>query len=234
MTVTTASPGITPPRSMRKRMIGLFVLFVTLTVGTLTLLTTLFLSRHMEQDRRNDLVNMARHHLLRMEERLALLTEHTRRLADNHFILNALMDPQGQGGYLPKIAANFIAGRDVMTFALVDFDGNPVFEQGQKVPEFNRSPSLRQALSMGRLVTAIDATGQRLEMVVPVQYYQTIQGALLVTFDLQAMAQHRLPVGKHKSGAEEVVFTWMTKDRILFTIHQASQQAYLTEEFMAD
>ncbi len=214
--------------SIRTRLITSIAALVTFTVGMSTMFIALLLFGHLEREHRANLANQARHEMLRLEQQLGMLLENTRRLTENHFIINGLIDPQGREDYLPKIAENFSSGREVRSFALVDFDGRPLYVKGDKPSDFNDSPELRQALSLGRVGLYLSHSDQSLLIVAPIHYYHTTQGAVVIQYDLEAMAKRLL--AQNNPSYHAIVLEG--KNRFIF--HFKPGVDYLSEMVMAD
>ncbi len=126
---------------------------------------------------------------LQMEQRLNYLLENTERLTTNPFIVNGLVDAAGRQSYLPKLAENFASGRNVLSFLLVDYDARPLFQTVDEVPAYNESAELRSALAMAKHSLFIQQPDNHLVIVAPISYYDTTQGAVIVAFDLDAIAK---------------------------------------------
>ncbi len=174
-------------KQLKKRLVWQFSGFVALIMIAMTLIVSMVFSGYLVQERRHGLQEVSRHELLRLEQRVDHLVENVRRMAENHFVINGLLDPQGREAYLPKLIDNFAAGRDVTAFALVDFDGQPVFSDREPVRDYNAFPELRRALTRNRTGLFISRPEKNLVVVAPVHFYDTTQGALVVTFDLDAL-----------------------------------------------
>ncbi|MBF0421646.1 MAG: response regulator [Magnetococcales bacterium] len=216
------------PKSIRTKLITYISVLVTVTVGLSTLFISLLLFNHLDREHRSNLSNQARHKMLRLEMQIGMLMEHTTRLAESHFIINGLIDPQGRENYLPKVAEDFSKGRDVLSFALVDFDGEPLFIKGERTPDFNASSELRLALSMGQSGVFLSQPSHHLLMVAPVRYYYTTQGAVVIQYDLEAMAR-RLMVH-----SDQLFQAIVLEDRNRFVFNFHPDVEYLTEVVMAD
>ena len=126
-------------------------------------------------------------------QRFDYLLESAQMLAKNPLLINGIIDSQGRKTYLPKLVAGFKEGRDVLDVALLDFDGRPIYASQPYPPTYQDSPELRAALNYGIVGQAIDVEQRQWKLFVPVMYYGTTQAALLVSFDLPAIAQRVLP-----------------------------------------
>lgn len=121
-----------------------------------------------------------------IEKRLAYLIENTTLLATNDLMINALTDSIGREVYLKPLVLNFIKGKDVRYLNLVDFDGQAIFQTGEKVPKYNQSKQLRTALALNQRSISIDQFNN-LTVIIPIEYYNTTQGAVIVSFDLETI-----------------------------------------------
>jgi len=177
---------------IKKRLILQFAGFTALSMLLLGVVLFMLLQQTMKQSSRLHLYDRAEAVLALFEQRLAYLQENTERLAVNPFVIESLINPEDRLKDLPRLAENFAEGRDVTAFGLVDFDGQPIFESGIDLPAYNDMLELRVALAQADLSMFITDLGQ-LAFVVPIEYYQTTQGAIIVTFDLHAIAMRNAP-----------------------------------------
>jgi len=179
-------------RSLKRRVILQVCSLVSATMLLLTLAVALMMDAQLGRQMHNSLRDMARSSLVLLEARIAALVENTERLADNSLVVNGLVDQQGRSTYLPQLVKNFAQGREVVAFSLLDFDGLPVYQWDTERIEYNASPELRSALSMGRRVLFVRPSDKRLVIMVPITFYKTVQGALVVEFDLPALTMKQV------------------------------------------
>ena len=121
-----------------------------------------------------------------IEKRLAYLIENTTLLATNDLMINAFTDSMGREAYLKPLVLNFIKGKDVLYLNLVDFDGQAIFQTGENIPKYNQSKQLRTALALNQRSIFIDQFNN-LTVIIPIEYYNTTQGAVIVSFDLETI-----------------------------------------------
>ncbi|MEO5378241.1 MAG: ATP-binding protein [Magnetococcus sp. DMHC-6] len=179
-------------KSLKKRLGWQIGLFFVLVVGVSTLLVGWLIQVHLEKESRNSLHEIAVRELLRLEERISYLVESTEDLTGNHFIINGLLDTEGRRTYLPNVVENFVKSRDVISFALVDADGQTVFLQGKDVLDYSQFSQLHQAITLGQTSLFIFRPSTHLLVVAPIEYSKTIQGAVVVEFDLQIILKQLL------------------------------------------
>lgn len=129
-------------------------------------------------------------------QRARYLIENTELLASNKLMINALTDAEGRKNYLPPLIENFTKGKDVKSLNLVDFDGKPIFQTTDNIPRYNESSQLRTALAMGALAYYIQVSDHQMVVVAPIKYYETTQGALVVVYDIKAIAQRHTLANK--------------------------------------
>jgi signal transduction histidine kinase/CheY-like chemotaxis protein/HPt (histidine-containing phosphotransfer) domain-containing protein len=126
-------------------------------------------------------------------QRIEYLLESANVMVKNPLVINGLNDAQGRQTYLPELVKNFSEGRDVGAVALLGFDGRPVYSSLQTLPTYGDSFELRRALADGVVSYLIDTTRRQWVVFVPVSYYSTTQGMLVITFDLAAVAKRVFP-----------------------------------------
>lgn len=179
-------------KKLKKRLIIQVSGFVALVMLLVTGLFAFLMSKNLsEQLQRQLKVSVSSSQLL-LEQRIDYLLENTERLTTNPFVINGLVDAEGRNTYLPKLAENFAKGRDVVAFVLVDYDGRPLFKTVENVPDYNESTEMRSALARGERSLYIQRPQNQLVIVAPISYYDTTQGAVIVTFDLASIANRYL------------------------------------------
>jgi two-component system sensor histidine kinase/response regulator len=182
---------VAPPtrrRSLKRRLTLQVSGFVAAVMVLITVLVAVQMDSHLSRLMQTSLLDVGRANQALLEQRIAALVENTERLAVNELVINGLVDEQGRQSYLPKLAENFAAERDVVRFALVDFDGQPVFHTEAGSIDYNASQALRGALAMGQRTLFIRLPEQHLVVAAPISFYNTTQGAVAVAFDLSALA----------------------------------------------
>jgi diguanylate cyclase (GGDEF)-like protein len=175
--------------SLKRRLILKVGGFVAVAMMIITLAVVYVMGKELGRQAQNMLNESARSSQIQLENRITYLVEATRRLADNPFMINGLVDARARAEDLPKLIANFADGTSLNAVALLDYDGRAVFQAQQWQPDFNRSPELRAALAMGHTALYTDAATRQLFIIAPISYYATTQGALVVGFDLEAMVR---------------------------------------------
>ncbi|MBF0264730.1 MAG: response regulator [Gammaproteobacteria bacterium] len=177
---------------IRKRLIFQLVGFTAISMLLLTIVVSSLLQQTLKSLSQQSLFEQADSIMHLLEQRLAYLQENTERLTTNHFVIQNLIEPGNQNDDLNKIVENFSKGRDVKSFGLVDFGGQPLYELGLKLPAYNNMPEMREALAQSKLSMFISPDDQ-LTFVSPIIYYQTTQGAVVIVFDLHAIAMRNAP-----------------------------------------
>ncbi len=215
-------------KSLRRRLSYQIAGFVALTMLLVTVLATLLLDHSLKNQMQRMLGNLTHASQMLLEQRLAYLLENTRRLTENPFVVNGLIDPQGRETYLPKLVRNFAEGRDVKSFSLVDFDARPVYQEQSLVGDYNRSPELRSALATGQPALYLRPEAQRLVIVAPVEYYQTTQGAVVAEFNLRALAARARPA------EPQARFRLLHRGQPLLTANPSAGVTYITHSLPGD
>ncbi|PKO55147.1 MAG: hypothetical protein CVU28_07425, partial [Betaproteobacteria bacterium HGW-Betaproteobacteria-21] len=212
-------------RSLKRRLMLQVSGFVVATMVLATALVAVLMDSYLNQQMQGTLLGLGRSEQGLLEQRIAYLVENTERLADNQLVVNGLVDATGRDTYLPKLTENFAEGRDVVGFALVDFDGRPVYQTHYAGGSYNASPELRGALAMGRRVLFIRSPGDRLVVAAPIVFYNTVQGAVVVEFDLGAISQ------RHQLDYPQAYFRLFSGTRELVASNYLVQEPYISQQF---
>lgn len=128
----------------------------------------------------------------KIEQRFEYLLENTTLLASHQLMINALTDSEGRKKYLPSLVDNFQQGKDVLSLNVLDFAGNAIYQTQTALPEYNDSSGLRHALAYHKTVFQLHKDQKNIQIISPIEYYSTTQGALLVVFDLSAIVNQQL------------------------------------------
>jgi diguanylate cyclase (GGDEF)-like protein len=123
-----------------------------------------------------------------------------------------LIDSQARSTDLPPLLANFSSGTSMRSAALLDFDGQPVYQDEHWLPEFNQSTELRAALSMGEIALYNDTANRQMTVIAPIKFYATTQGALLAAFDLREL------VSRHAFRENDGFLRLYTEDNSILTL----------------
>jgi PAS domain S-box-containing protein len=179
-------------KKLKKRLIFQVSGFVALVMLLVTALFAFMMNDNLTQQLRSQLKVSVQSAKVLLEQRIDYLMENTERLTTNPFVVNGLVDTEGRKTYLPKLIENFAKGRDVLSFVLVDYDGRPLFQTVDDVPNYNDSTVLRNALARGERTLFIQQPHNQLVIVAPISYYDTTQGAVIVAFDLPSISKRYL------------------------------------------
>jgi diguanylate cyclase (GGDEF)-like protein len=174
------------------------ILTNSLLIGSAILLMTFFVinlvQKQLNEQTFNLLKNKAYTLHASIEQRIGYLVENTQLLTSNELMINALTDDEGREAYLPKLVQNFMEGKDVISLNVVDFDGKPIFQTQELIPRYNESSQLRTALAVGETSIYLSEGSNQLVVVSPIKYYDTTQGAVVVEFDISAIAKRNIPL----------------------------------------
>lgn len=180
-------------KSIKTRVIWQVSLLIGLTVFGMGSMATLLSSYQMQKQMKNLLISNAHATQDSIEERLGYLVDSAVLLAKNEFVINALIDTKKRDSYLNPLVENFIENKNVVSLGVVDFDGVVLYKALDKMPVYHASQALRASLSLGKEVMFFDENTKNIMLIVPIRYYNTTQGAIIVAFDTQAIAARLLP-----------------------------------------
>jgi PAS domain S-box-containing protein len=225
---SASSSGTHHGRSLKRRLVLQVAGFVAATMILATALVAVLLDGNIEHQMQQTLQGAGRSTQALLEQRIAYLVENTERLADNQLVVNGLVDAQGRSTYLPKLTENFAEGRDVTVFSLVDFDGRPVFQTDSGVVDYNTSRELRSALALGSRALFIRPESDRLVVAVPIYFYKTVQGAVVVEFDLGAIGR------RNQVDFPQAYFRLIDGERELIAFNHVESLPYISQRFRPD
>ena len=180
-------------RSLRHRITWTFGLFVALSMAAVAIVVGFRLHATITDNLTRELEERARYDAALLLQRIDYLLESATVLVKNPLVINGLNDTQSRQTYLPDLVKNFREGRDVHAVALVAYDGKAVYSSLETLPTYASSSELRNALASGITSYLLDTEHGYWVVFVPVSYYNTTQGALIVVFDLAGIAKRTLP-----------------------------------------
>ncbi len=172
---------------LSKRITRSFVLFVAMAMVTVAAAVGYRLFNTIESILMEELRQHVSHDLRLLEQRLSYLQEGTAALASNSLVINGLNDEEGRKRYLPQLIDNFRENRNVLEVALLGYDGVQLYSNLSDAPSYESSPELRTTLSRGVISYRIDPERRQWQIFMPIIFYQTTQGALVVVYDLAAI-----------------------------------------------
>jgi len=179
-------------KSIKTRVIVLISSLLVVSMIVIVSLVVSIVYSSMSQQTSALLENKSHATEARIEQKLLYLIENTALLTKNELMINALTDADGRKKYLPPLVENFMLGKDVLSLNIVDFDGKPIFKTQERVPLYNESEKLRNALAMGKIDYYIQEGNNEFVVVSPIEYYSTTQGAAIVVFDLSKILEHNI------------------------------------------
>ncbi|MBF0219681.1 MAG: response regulator [Gammaproteobacteria bacterium] len=179
-------------QSLRLQVTRTFALFVALAMLSMALLVSLWLSQSLVEQLRTQLQQRAQHDVTLLQQRFDYLLESAHALAINPLVINGISDIEGRKNYLPPLIKSFSSSRHVVAIALLDFAGTPLYTNLSMAPTYGESAALRSTLTNGIINTTIDLEKRQWRLFIPVIYYTTTQGALVIEYDLEAVIRHTL------------------------------------------
>ena len=221
----TSASSKKPPKhysSLQRKMIITICGFVAVVMLIVTFTVAYILRNELYQQAYRGLSESAQSSLIQLENRIAYLVEGTARLAENPFMVNGLIDSQARVTDLPPLLENFSKGTSMRSAALLDFDGQPVYQDEHWLPEFNQSTELRAALSMGEIALYNDSANRQMTIIAPIKFYATTQGALVAAFDLRKLVE------QHAFRENEGFLRLYTENTPILTLGHDEQQNYIS------
>lgn len=125
------------------------------------------------------------------EQSLQRILGYVQTFSENHFVVNALIDPSGRETYLPKIASELTKDAGIKSVVISDYKGKQIFSRKPSDQGFSIPKNLRDSvLHLGKTEIIIN-TQQKTEafIIIPISYYATVQGMIIASLDLVEIAQ---------------------------------------------
>jgi len=177
--------------SIRTKVIMLISALIAFAIFFITLIVLFIVNSHMREQMNQLLTTRANTIYEKLDQRVNYLIDNTLLLTKNELLINSLIDKHGRKSYLPPLVDNFLQGKDVLYLNIVDFEGRAIFQTQKDLPHYNQSSQLRAALAFGQLSYSIQEN-DKLVIIAPIEYYNTTQGAAIVVFKVEQIAQRIL------------------------------------------
>ncbi len=175
-------------KSIKMRVIILISTLLAFAILLITMVVLFIVNSHM-RDQMHALLQTKAHSMYeKVDQRLGYLIDNSVLLTKNELIVNSLIDINGRKTYLPPLVENFMKGKDVLYLNIVDFDGRAIFQTQKNIPLYNESARLRAALALGKVSYYIEEKDNKLVIIAPIEYYSTTQGAAIVVFKIDDIA----------------------------------------------
>ncbi|MDH3354843.1 MAG: response regulator [Chromatiales bacterium] len=191
----------------------------------MTLLFVLFISQTTKSSLTDHLQYRADSELNLIYQRLDNLLVSSKLLATKHIMINGLVDPQENNSDLIKLVANFKKGLNIHSLELVNFDGDGVFSTLEKFPDYKKSAALRNSLAYG--VANVSMKKDHFTLIIPVEYYSTTLGALVVNFEVNSILSGSMNTNEGSyfrlKSADHTVLTKNHDDDIKYVSVQSSK-----------
>jgi signal transduction histidine kinase len=195
--------------------ISVFLLLISFSIGYLFIKNT-------ESHAQDLLKNRALLIEEKIQERLYYLIEQTKLLAKNSLMINSLIDDDNKEEYLLPLALNFMEDKNVKYLNIIDFDGEIIFKTTENVPKYSNSIYIRNALALGQTTFYLEKNKNEFIVVSPVKYYETTQGALIATFNLDKILSKYII----NSNDEYIEILDTQNDKLLYINNHDKNQKY--------
>ncbi|SDU53077.1 ATP-binding protein [Desulfobacula phenolica] len=128
-------------------------------------------------------------------DHLALLKDRTMLFCHNRFVINGLIDPEGKSRHLNQLLGDFADRKDVISASIVDFSGKIIMTTKEKnsslsnynYVKFMYDKHLRRVLANNTVMVYFYE--DKLIIMAPISYYNTVQGGMLVEYDFAMTAK---------------------------------------------
>lgn len=161
-----------------------------------------------------------------VNQKFEYLKEKTELLGKNELIINAFIDESSRDKYLLPLIKNFREDSYLNKLRIVDFDGRMVFQTDTNIATVIKSHELRMSLSLSRTITYFK--DNELIFIVPVNYYNTTQGAIIATFNIKNIIDQY-------NHLEDSIYTKLYHDgEEFYSKNYENNKSYSTYKFVDD
>jgi len=212
-----------PKKHLRKRLVWQFASFVTVIMVVITMIVTAMLTRALSREQKHSLGINANHSLENIEHRASFLVEKIKDFSKNHFVVNSLIDLEGRDTYLPQMVRDFSRTSDINIVTIVDFEGNAIYSSSEKPPDYKKEIYLRTTLAAGNTISQLSQKQPANVLVaIPIEYYNTPQGAVIAEFNLSGIATRFL------NKREIIYYKLYSKENVIFNYNVIENESYIS------
>ncbi|MEO5329129.1 MAG: PAS domain-containing protein [Magnetococcus sp. THC-1_WYH] len=136
--------------------------------------------------------------LLGLDREFSFMEKEVERLAVNPVLINALADPKLRQAALPELIQRFATRLSANSFVLTDPEGTLIFAHLNPLSQYKELPNLKAALATGRTTSHLDFTKKMFLVASPVRYFKTIQGVIILGFDVETVIDRWNTAGGHR------------------------------------
>lgn len=155
------------------------------------------------------------------EMRIQDFIKSSERFSSHHFIVNSMIDEEGRTLYLAKIVEEYSKTEGIASVSILDFEGHLVFgtQKARGIPL--ESPALKTSIVGGQMGVEISADLSHINIIHPVFYYGTPQGAVVTEIDIEYLISI-LPK------AEGLAHSLYSGNKLLFRTHFKEDVEYFS------
>lgn len=136
--------------------------------------------------------------LLGLDREFSFMEKEVERLAVNPVLINALADPKLRQATLPELIQRFSTRLSANSFVLTDPEGTLIFAHLNPLSQYKELPNLKSALATGRTTSHLDFAKKMFLVASPVRYFKTIQGVVILGFDVETVIDRWNTTGGHR------------------------------------
>ena len=215
-------------KSIKTKLARQFSGFTAIVMLLMILIVAFFLKNTLTQQLHLSLSSNTYNTLRNIETRIAYLVENVKNFAENHFVINSQIDPDGRTSYLPSLVDGFNARDDIYATTIVNFDGEIIYSSISEPPNYKLALYLRPSIELGKTVLVMSDDFKRIIVIEPIQYYNTPQGAVIVELDLVKVCQRILTDDK------TMFYKIMSRGHLIFTQNLQNSKPYISLRRAAD
>ena len=173
---------LTSHKSLRSKLILALLLYVMVIIVFVELIVGYLINDAMKEDLQKTL-SVSTYLAKNIDNRIEHLMENAKSFANNHFVINSLIDIQGRDVYLPGLINEYTKSKDVKAATIVDFSEKIIFSNSDELDNYKQALYLRPVLEIGKMGISFSSDHKVLFIAVPILYYNTPQGALISNLD---------------------------------------------------
>lgn len=170
-------------KSIATKVVTQITTFVTIIIALLLCFVAYSDNAYLQKNADKNLQNKADDLARDINQKFTSTKEKTELLGKNELIVNAFIDEDSRDKYLLPLINNFREDSNLHKLSIVDFDGRMIFRTDTNTATVIKSHELRMALSLTKTITYFK--DNELIVIVPVNYYNTTQGAIVATFNMK-------------------------------------------------
>lgn len=161
------------------------------------------------------------HALKIIEQQIENIDKNVINFAQNHFIINSIVHPQGREEYMLKMMEDFGKLESIRSITILDYAGNLIHSNIPDPHDFQKELYLRPVLETAESLIDLDPDAQHIIIAEPILHYGTPIGAVIAEISIKDQASRYLPKN------ENAYYSLYAKNKQIYRYNFKETESYI-------